>query len=98
MPAGTVFLKRLHVFFVMEIQARRVHIPGVSARPAGARAARQARHLLMDPGGRAGQFRFLIRGRDSTFTAVSGEVPAGDGTRIVKTPVRSPGANSLAGR
>ena len=42
--------------------------------------------------------RFLIRDRDSTFTAASGDVFAGNGTRIITTPVRSPRANCFAER
>jgi hypothetical protein len=94
----TVLLPRVYVLSVMEIQTRTVHIPGVTAHPTGARTARQARNLLMDLGERAGGFRFLIRGGDSTFTATFDGVFSGNGRGVTMTPARSPRANSYAGR
>ena len=72
--ADTVYLRRLYVLSVMEIQTRRVHILGITAHPTGARAAQQAATCSWISASAPATSDSLIRDRDRKFTPASGEV------------------------
>jgi putative transposase len=94
----TVFLRRLNMLVVIEHGTRRVYLTGITAHPSGAWVTQQARNLLMDLGDHAARYQFLIRDRDSKFTAAFDAVFASVDIRIIRTPVRAPRANAIAER
>ena len=96
--ADTVLLRRLYVLFFIELDNRRVFVTGVTAHPTGAWVVQQARDLAYELAQRARPVKFLIRDRDTKFTASFDEVFRSEGIRILRAPVRAPRANAFAER
>jgi putative transposase len=92
-----VTLRRVYVFFVIEVGTHYVHVPSVTAHPDGAWTTQQARNLLMDLEEHASRFRFLIRDRAGQFTTAFDAVLSGAGIEVVKIPAAQPTGERVCG-
>lgn len=93
-----ISLRRIYVFFVIEVNTRYVHILGTTSNPDGPWTTQQARNLLADLGDRAASFSYLVRDRAGQFTTAFDAVLADAGIDVVRIPPRCPQANSYAER
>jgi transposase len=94
----TVLFRRLYALVFIELATRQVYLAGITANPTGEWATQQARNIIETFVERTAPIRFLIRDRDSKFTAAFDEVFRTEGIRVIRTPVRAPRANAFIER
>lgn len=94
----TVLLRRVYVFFAIEVGTRAVHVLGVTGHPTGAWVTQQARNLMLELDDVGHRVKFLIRDRDTKFTLAFDDVFAGAGIRVLRSPPAAPRANAFAER
>ncbi|TWP51731.1 DDE-type integrase/transposase/recombinase [Lentzea tibetensis] len=88
----------LYVLAVIEHATRVIHILGTTAHPTAAWTTQQARNLVMDLHDTDATVKYLIRDRDSRYTAQFDAVLADSEITIVKTGIRVPRMNAIIER
>jgi transposase InsO family protein len=94
----TVLLRRVYVFFAIEIGTRRVHVLGVTGHPTGDWVTQQARNLMLELDDAGHRVKCLVRDRDAKFTRAFDDVFTSTGIRVLKRPPQAPRAKAFPER
>jgi Integrase core domain len=91
-------LTRYLVFFVIELETRRVQIAGIHPQPGGAWVEHMARTLTDPVDGVLRTARYLIHDRDPLYTRVVTDILTSGGVPPIRLPPKSPNLNAYAER
>jgi transposase len=89
---------RLYAFAVIEHSTRRIRILGAAEHPTAQWVVQLGRNLVMDLEDAGSKARFLIRDRDSKFTAAFDAVLTDAGLKVVTSGIQMPRMNSVMER
>jgi transposase InsO family protein len=89
---------RLYGLTVIEHATRRIRILGATAHPTAVWEAQTARNLVMDLEDTGCQVKYLIRDRDSEYSALFDTILGDAGITVVRSGVRIPRMNAIMER
>jgi putative transposase len=91
-------LVRYHVFFLVRLATREIHIAGIIPEPQGRWMKQMARNLTDGMDGFLNGCRYLIHDRASLFSAEFRMILQAAGVESIRLPARSPNLNAFAER
>ena len=91
-------LRRFYLLFFIDIPTRTVYLGGITEHPTGPWTTQAARNLFLRHAVQLDGARALLRDRGSQFIDAFDEVFRAKGLKILRTPVRTPVANTFAER
>ncbi len=94
----TALLRRYYLLFFIDVTTREVFFAGITANPTGPWTTQAARNLFLHHGDQLTDAGALVRDSGSQFIEAFDEIFLIEGMKILKSPIRTPVANTFAER
>ncbi len=94
----TAFLRRYYLLFFIDVTSHEVFFAGITTNPTAGWTTQAARNLFLAHSDRLEQARALVRDRGSQFTTSFDQIFHTEDMKVLRTPVRTPVANTFAER